>query len=188
MRHAFRYPKLLLLAGSFLLAYVLFMQGVFDSLPQLLAGKGYLTMFFAGLLFTFGFTTPFAIILLIEMAHSVDPFLGAIVAGAGALILDLVIFEAARFSLRDELHRLAKTGLIRPAIHLLYHKRVSSSMRTHIIWSIAGFIIASPLPDEIGMTLLSGVGSIHPRKLAVFSFALNTMGIFLVIAAARMAM
>lgn len=47
---------------------------------------------------------------------------------------------------------------------------------------VAGFIIASPLPDEIGVTLLAGVTKIETRVVAVVALTLNTVGIFAVLA------
>jgi hypothetical protein len=176
-----QYPKLLLLCASFVLAYALYSQGVFDILPQYFGGMGYVSMFVAGMLFCIGFTAPFGLFLIIELAPGLNPFWAALIGGMGGVLVDLVIFEVARLSLQDELRRLASSGLIRRAVRLLYHERVSDKMRFYTLWALAGFIIASPLPDEIGLTLLSGVATVHPRKLALFCFALDTLGILAVL-------
>jgi hypothetical protein len=119
------------------------------------------------------------------MAPQVNPFLAAFIGGLGGLAMDMLIFEAARLSLHDELKRLASKGLFRHAMRLLHHERVSESLRTYILWGFAGLIIASPLPDEIGLTMLSGVATIHPRKLAVVCFALDVLGVLAVLLIAR---
>lgn len=175
------YPKLLLLLCSFLLTYILYLQGFFDVLPELLGGHGYLSMFLGGLLFSFGFTTPFAIAIFIEMADFVNPFAGALIAGFGAMASDLLIFRFIRFSFLDEIHRLNKTTIIRWISDAIHRDSVPEQIRRYIAWSIAGIIIASPLPDEIGVSLLSGVSEVKDRPFALFCFALDTAGVLIVL-------
>lgn len=176
-----QYPKLALLCASFAVSYVLYLQGVFDLLPGLLQGKGYLSVFLAGMLFSIGFTAPFGLFILIEMAPQVHLLLAALVGGFGALLVDMAIFEAARLSLKDELHRLASTGMFRKALRLLYHERFPEKLRTYLLWSVAGLIIASPLPDEIGVTMLSGVSTIDFKRLSAVCLVMDTLGILAVL-------
>jgi hypothetical protein len=175
------YPKLLALVLCFAAAYLLFLGGAFDTLHELLDVWGYASIFLGGVLLTVGFTAPFGLFLLVETAPHVNPFLGALVGGFGALLVDLCIFEAARFSLREEIHRLVTNGWFRSAIRLLYHERVSDRLRNYLIWSLAGFIIASPLPDEIGVTMLSGIPSINLRNLTIVCFILDTLGVLVIL-------
>lgn len=183
-----QYPKLLLLCASFLTAYVLYYAGAFDVLPGLMKGYGYISMFFAGMLLCLGFTAPFGVFVVVEMAPDVNPFLAALIGGAGGLCMDLILFEAARLSFREELHRLASTGWFRKAIKLLYHESVSDRLREYFLWVFAGFLIASPLPDEIGLAMLSGVATIDVRKLAVMCFVLDVLGIFVILELTRVVM
>ena len=53
-------------------------------------------------------------------------------------------------------------------------------MRGILLWSFAGIVIASPLPDEFGVTLVSSVSTMRPRQFAVLCFLLNTAGIFVI--------
>lgn len=86
-------------------------------------------MFLGGLLFSFGFTTPLAIVIFIEMAPTVNPIAGALIAGAGALISDMTIFEFVRFSFVDELHRLKRTLLMRRFHKILEHEHTPERVR-----------------------------------------------------------
>lgn len=185
MKTYIQYPKLLLLCCTFILAYVLYQMGLFDILPQYLHGHGYISMFLGGLLFSFGFTTPFAIAIFIAMADEVNPVLGALAAGFGAVLSDITIFEFIRFSFLDELHKLRTTAVFRWMSEKLHHESVPERIRQYILWSVAGIVIASPLPDEIGVTLLSGVTEIKPRPFAVACFTCNTVGIFILLIATQ---
>ncbi len=46
---------------------------------------------------------------------------------------------------------------------------------------IAGFIIATPLPDKMGVALLATLKIISSRVFFMISFLLNTIGIFIII-------
>ena len=176
-----QYPKLLILACSFAFSYLLYDQGAFDALPSLLHGHGYISMFIAGMLFSFGFTTPFAIAMFLAMADLVNPFYGAIVGGVGAVASDTFIFEFVRFSFADELHRLKQCRLCRWVRDRIHHENIPERIRQYILWSMAGLVIASPLPDELGVTLLSGFTELKERPFMMICYAFNTLGIFAVL-------
>jgi hypothetical protein len=153
-------------------------------MPTAIGGYGYLSIMCAGLLFSAGFTTPFAIIILVEMAPTVNPLIAAPLAGCMALVADMTILEYARFSLTDELHHLKGTRFIR-WIYIHFHRyNVPEKIRMYVLWSVAGLVIASPLPDELGVTLLGSATTIREKPFAIFCFALNTLGIFVILLSA----
>ena len=179
------YPKLLLLACSFVGAYVLYHMGIFDALEHRLNSHGYASAFVGGLLFSFGFTSPFGIAIFVEIAGNVDPILAALLGGTGAFLMDLLIFELVRFSVfHDELHRL-REGIFARLRALLHYDHLPERFRLYLLWSFAGIIIASPLPDEIGVSLVSGIMDIDSRKFSVLCFTMNTIGVLVVLLLAR---
>ena len=180
-----QYPKLLLLACSFLAAYLLFHFGYFDILEETLNGHGYISVFLAGLLFSFGFTTPFGIALFVEVAPHINPFIAAPLGGMGAFLTDLCIFELMRFeTFHDEFHRLRQSTVFRSIHHLFHHKSISEGVRLYILWCFAGIIIASPLPDELGISLL-GFSKMRLAAFLPLSYFSNFIGIFLIGSVAR---
>lgn len=182
-----KYPKLLLLAATFVLAIVLYRAGVFRAFERTLDGGSYLSVFVAGFFFSYSFTTAFAIAFFIAVAPDVHPFAAAPLAGAGALCADFLLFRFIRSGLDDEIHRLKSTRLILWLGEVFHRHSPLERIRTYLLWSVAGLIIASPLPDELGVSLLSTVGEIDPRKFAVFCFAVNTLGVLAILLAARAA-
>lgn len=179
------YPKLLLFACSCVASYILVQNGTFESVTHLLNTGGYLSAFFAGLLFSFGFATPFAIGLFIAIAPDVHPLQAALLGGAGALLSDLLLFSFARLSLKDELHRLSLTHLWQRCIGMLHRDHFHPSVRKAVLVLTAGLIIASPLPDEIGVTMLGGATRMNGRAFGVLSYALNTLGILVILLLAQ---
>ena len=180
-----KYPRICLFLLCFILAYMLFHVGAFDWLHRV-RGYGYVSVFIAGLLFSFGFTTPFAIAIFAEMASQVNPFLAAPVAGIGAVLSDLFIFDLVRFSVfHDEIMRLRNSKMILKLHALVHHESVPEKLRHWLLWSFAGIIIASPLPDELGISLVSGISQLQPKQFGVMCFVFNTMGVLLIMLASR---
>ncbi len=178
------FPKLLSMLGSILLAYLLFRAGAFDLVATYLHGHGYISAFIGGMLFTVGFTTPFGIAILIAVSSEVNPLLGALVAGTAASIMDFTIFEFAKISLHEEIEHLKGTRTLMWLKSHLFHKSLSERIRLYMLWCIAGIIIASPLPDEFGVTMLSGVSNLEAKRFAVLCFIFNTLGVFLLLSVA----
>jgi hypothetical protein len=179
------YPKLSLLACSVLLAYLLYIQGFFDMLPQYLGGHGYLSMLLGGMLVGYGFTAPFGVAIFIGVAKDVHPLLGAIAGGIGAGIADITIFTFVRQSFADELSSLKTSAVISHIQNWLYHESVPERIQQYMAWSVAGLLIASPLPDEIGVAMLSGFTELKTRPFSILCFCLHSVGIFIILAATQ---
>lgn len=183
-----KYPKLLLLLGSFALAYAFYHAGFFDRLGHALNGYGLISMFLGGMLFSFGFTTPFGIGIFVAMAAEVDPLPGAFVAALGSLTSDIVIFQLIRSSvLHDEILRLRTSVIFRRIHGFFHHERFSDRVRLALLWTFAGLVIASPFPDEFGVALVSGTTTIRQRSFIVLSLLFNFLGVLAILLAARAA-
>lgn len=183
-----KYPKLILLCLSFLAAYVLYHLGFFAWIEHAVNGYGYVSLFFGGLLFSFGFTTPFAIGVFVAMSGHVNPFIAAPVAGIGAVLADEIIFNLIRFeTFRDEIHRLKSTRLIRWMEQMIWHDDFSEKLRKWVLLSFAGIIIASPFPDEFGVALMSAATQIDRKTFGVVAFFMNTTGILIILLTSRLA-
>ncbi|MDP3027256.1 MAG: hypothetical protein Q8N63_06105, partial [Nanoarchaeota archaeon] len=83
-----------------------------------------------------------------------------------------------RFSFTDEFKRLEKTAIIK-GIRNEMKIHFSHRARLYILYALAGFFIASPLPDEAGVIMLAGLTNIKPRVMAIIGFIFNTIGIFI---------
>ncbi len=175
----FKYPKLLLLIFSFLLAYYLF------SLPEIsgwisnLNDFSHLGILISGILLTFGFSTALSVGFFLAV-NPPNILLAVILGGFGAMIGDLIIFKSIKFSFMDEFKQLEKT----PAIHKI--EEIVKGRKHIVIWHyllyiFAGLTLATPLPDEIGVAMLAGLTTIKTFKLVVISFLVHTASIFLIL-------
>lgn len=179
------YPKLLALTISFIAAYLLFQEGFFNAIPSVVEGHGYVSMFLGGALIAFGFTAPFGAALFVELAHTVNPYVGAIAGSLGAVTVDVTIFSFVRFSFDDELHQLKASAVMQWVRNWLYHESIPERIQQYMAWSVAGMLIASPLPDEVGVAMLSGFTELKGRPFSALCFGLHTTGILMILLATR---
>jgi uncharacterized membrane protein YdjX (TVP38/TMEM64 family) len=170
-----KYPKLTLLLLTFVIAYVLFSwRNVLPFQSELLA-LGYPSAFILGMLFTYGFTAAPATVFLLMLAKDYNIFLFALIAGMGALTSDLLLFTFIRSSFMDEIKEMSNEKPVKKLRHMIH-----GHLKKYLLPVLAGFVIASPLPDEIGVCLLAS-SKISPRAFSVFSYVFNTLGILAIL-------
>ena len=175
----FKYPKTLVLILAISFAYVIFSNKSTGDFILALNSFSYLGAFIAGLFFSFGFTAPFSAGFFI-VSNPPNLLIAALVGGLGALIADLIIFSLVKLSFKDEFEILRKTKLIR-TVEILIEKSVGKKIKIYLMYAFAGILIASPLPDEVGITMLAGLSHIKLRPLAAISFILNSLGILVLL-------
>lgn len=171
-----KYPKLFLLLFAFILAYIIFKERNFLPFRNLLSSIGYLGTFLSGMLFAYGFTAAPATAVLLILSKEQNIFLAGFVGGLGALISDLIIFRIIRYSFADELKKISKEKIV-----LYFNNKVPNLLKKYLIPVLACFIIASPLPDEIGVSLLAISKTISTKLFSFISYLLNTIGILIIL-------
>lgn len=179
------YPKILLFTCAIVMSYLLYRQGSFHWITQHLDGFSYVSIFIAGMLYSFGFTGPFAVAFFVDLAPQVSLLPATLVGAIGASVSDFGIFEFVSLSMQEEFARLRETSIYRRLFELMHHDTIPERLRRVMRWIIAGIIIGSPIPDEIGMTLLAGLTHLKGVRIAVFCFAMNVLGILFILTIAR---
>lgn len=139
-----------------------------------IGGLKWFGVVFAGAFFTSMFTTAPAIALLSTFAETTPLAALAILGGLGAVCGDYIIFRFAKdriaqdfkyllsFSKRDRFPAIFQTRIFRFFVPFL-----------------GALIIASPLPDEIGITML-GLSNMKDKIFFPVSFLANGTGIFII--------
>ncbi|HBT81830.1 TPA: hypothetical protein DEB04_03905 [Candidatus Giovannonibacteria bacterium] len=131
--------------------------------------------FIAGLFFTSIFTVAPAAVTLGEIAQANSVILTALFGALGAVAGDLIIFKFMRDRFSRHLMKLIKTGNHGKRLMVLFKLR---SFRW-LTFFAGGFIIASPLPDELGIALL-GFSKLKTSLFVPLSFTFNFLGICLI--------
>lgn len=173
-----KYKNLTFTALGLLITLILSRLEFFHSFLLNLGNFGYLSAFIAGVLFVSSFTVMTGAVTLLILAESLHPIVIGIIAGIGAVVGDLTIFRLVKDDLSQEIkgiydhidgdHHFTK---------LLHSKYFSWTLPV-----VGAIIIASPLPDEIGVSLM-GISNMNIYKFIPLSFLLNAIGIFLVVSA-----
>lgn len=135
----------------------------------------YIGSFIAGLFFTSIFTTAPAIVALGEISQTASlpqvAFFGAI----GAVIGDVVLFTFIRDRFSDHLMELLAHKKEKRKIKIFHHL----GLFKWFSFFMGGLIIASPLPDELGIGLL-GFSKVNMKLFIPISFIFNFAGIVLI--------
>jgi len=176
--HRWKYKNLTFLFISIIFAFFLSRYEPFHAFLLNLGSFGYIGAFLAGVLFVSTFTVATGAIIILVLAETLSPIEIGIIAGLGAVVGDFTIFRLIKDSLTQELES------IYDHIDGDHHfKKVLHSK--YFSWTlpvIGAVIIASPFPDEIGVSLM-GISKMKTYQFLLISFVLNAIGIFLVVSA-----
>lgn len=159
---------------SIFIAIILAKIGILESFITSTQELRFIGSFIAGILFTSVFTAAPATVALGEIAQSNSVIIVAIIGGLGALIGDLIIFRFVKDRLSEDLLNLVRTSK---------SERLTAIFRMKglrwLVPLIGALIIASPLPDEIGVAML-GLSKMKSSLFIPLSFLLNSVGILIV--------
>lgn len=174
----FHYKNLTLLFLSLVFAVFVSRYEPFHEFLLHLGNFGYVGAFIAGILFVSTFTVATGAVILLVLAERLSAIELGIIAGAGAVVGDFTIFRLIKDTLITELSLVYnKIDHDHHVIKLLHTNYFSWSLPV-----VGALIIASPFPDEIGVTLM-GISKMKTYKFLLVSFVLNAIGIFLVVSA-----
>lgn len=151
-----------------------------DAVIKSVGNLGYLGAFITGIFFVSTFTVAPAAVVLFHLANVLHPVEIALLAGLGAMVGDYIIFRFMKDRVFEELLPLARKAQT-PRMKALF----KSPYFAWVLPLVGAFVIASPLPDEIGVSML-GLSKVKQWQFFLLAFVLNAVGIFLVVSAARL--
>jgi len=166
---------LVLVIFSVFIAIILAKTGALQDLITSTQGVRFIGSFIAGIFFTSVFTTVPAIIALGEIAHANSVISTALLGSMGALAGDLIIYKFVRDRLSEYLMELIKYQGGGKRVRMLFRLKYFG----WLTFLVGGFIIASPLPDELGVSLL-GFLKMRMRFFIALSLVFNFVGILLI--------
>jgi hypothetical protein len=172
----FKYPKLSLFLATVIVVYFLFSGLLYEPLHSALVYLGYFGTFLAGLLYPYSFTSSAGTAILLILAKEQNVLLAGIIASAGVLISDMGIFFFVKFSFSDEVQKLSKETIVQAL-----SRRIPASLRSYLLMAVAGILIASPLPTEIGIILMASVKKMSTKKFAIIVYGLHVSAIFVIL-------
>ncbi len=171
-----KYPKLSLFIVSVILVYFLFSGLVYKPLHDALVFMGYFGTFLAGLLYPYALTSAAGTGILLILAKEQNIFLAGVIAGIGALISDTILFFFVKHSFSDEVQKLSKETVVQTV-----NRWIPDSIRMYLFATFACLLIASPLPTEIGIMLMTSIKNISFKKFIIIIYILHLSAIFIIV-------
>ncbi len=174
-----RYPNIFLIFFSLLLTLFILYSGWLDQLFAPIKSWGYLGTFVIGVFFVSTFTVAPAAAALFVVSGELNPVLIGFSGALGATLGDYLAFRFIRERLMAEMNPFLKMLHLYRPVNVLHSR--------YFAWLapvIGAVIIATPLPDEIGLSLL-GMTKISIVRLVLLTFALHGTAIFLIALAAH---
>lgn len=204
-KYQWKYRNIFYLLISFLVAYFILTSNPVVAFIQKLGNFGYPAAFVSGMFFTYGLTTAPATAAIYNLGQSINPFMIAFLGAFGAMISDYIIFKFVRKRLLKEIKMLSGeiSDLTKKEISFIskgtrrltksfsdlffweeFRIRIWRTISRSKIWQIiipifAGIIIASPLPDELGVAIFGAV-RFPTKKFLFFAYIFNFIGIFMI--------
>ena len=174
-----KYPYLTIVLISIFVAVILARSETFHSWLLGLGSLEYFGALFAGMLFVSSFTAAISIVVIGIMAENINPVALGLIGGVGAVTGDYLVFKLVRSNIQKELSMLfggEATSHVKAVLHSKY-----------VAWTlpiIGAFIIASPLPDELGVSLL-GISKMSDARFILISYISNAVGILMIASVAK---
>lgn len=132
--------------------------------------------FLIGFLFSLTFTAAISTSVFILLSHtSQNPLLIAVIGGLGSICANGLVYRFFNKEILADIEFLEP----RSAKHVA-HKIMHSKLFVSLIPYIAALTLLSPLPDEIGILLLSG-SKLKYTRFFLLSFGLHTIGILFIV-------
>lgn len=167
--------KTALFVLSLSIAWWIIKTGIVHELVDKILPVQFLAEILAGMLYTTFLTSPIAVAMLLVIADSHNPIVIALLGGLGAASVDFLIVRFFRDNSKD----------INEASHQLQLEKVYKFLKPYnidfLIPILGAVVIASPLPDELGLLML-GASKLKYRELFILTFVLNAAGILTIVA------
>ncbi len=163
--------NLILLTCGLISAIVISRLPFFSEIVKFIGGLGFVGAFFSGMLFASTFTVATGGLLLIHLSNTLNPLSLIFFGALGAVSADLLIFLFVKDKVADEITPVYEKFLRQHHLKKILHTRYFS-------WTlpvIGALIIASPLPDELGVSLM-GISAMTIGRFITVSLFSHTIG------------
>lgn len=168
-----KFFKILLVLLSIAIAVYMLVSGRINNFIDSLGTLGIIGVFIAGAFYGYAFTAAPAVASLILFTKTFNPLIVAFIGAIGTMAGDYLIF----YIIRDKLPKRAEKFLKILGAEKL--RKLKKSKYSWLLPLVTAIIIASPLPDELGVSLL-GITKYGPKKFLPLAFSLNFIGILII--------
>ncbi|MBX4187520.1 MAG: hypothetical protein KW793_00065 [Candidatus Doudnabacteria bacterium] len=176
LNYHWRYKNTALLAASIIILIVFADHAIVRGIVQGIGELGYVGIFLSGIFVVSTFTIVPATILLAAITNQYGFWETVVLASLGAILGDFLIFRFIRDTISNELRPIFSAISKERHIAKLFH----SPFFAWVAPVIGAAIIASPLPDEIGLGIL-GASRMSNMRFLILVAILDFVGIALLV-------
>lgn len=167
--------KTIIFILSLSFAWYVLKTGSLNPIIEKVLPVTFLAEFIAGAFYASFFTSPISIAMFVILAQKQNPIILALVAGLGSALADLLIVKFFKDEVNKDLEILTKS------FRFFLLSKLFKLLKLDFLLPVLGaLIVASPLPDELGLFLL-GASKMKDSQIVILSFCLNTAGILLIV-------
>ncbi|HBQ50873.1 TPA: hypothetical protein DD690_02730 [Candidatus Daviesbacteria bacterium] len=160
---------------SLSIAWYLIKSGLLHDLIITVLPLKFIAEFLAGMFYTSFLTSPISMAMIVVLAENNNPIILALLAGMGAVVGDLVIIKFFKEKLSKDVSLITRELQLKKINNFLIKWKLE-----FITPLIGAIIIASPLPDELGLMML-GASNLKYYQIIILTYLLNTAGILLIV-------
>ena len=182
LKRKIKYPKFSLLLITYILTAFIFGGFLNEEMKNSILDLHYFGAFIAGVMFTYSFTAGVATAIFLIIGHGNNLIVSGLIGGLGALLGDLAIFKILRGYFKEEISKLGQEKII---MLFSQNARAEAILKHYALPILGAIIIASPLPDELGVSLFAMDKIVKTKLFVVMSYVLNTAGIFVILLISR---
>lgn len=159
---------LFIISFSIIVAIILMRSNAITYLINSTKEYQILASFVSGIFYTSLFTIAPASVAILEITQKMNPFLIAFIGAFGAVLGDFIIFKYIKDNISSYIAMISRK---------IRHESILESKIFSFSFSLIGaVIVASPLPDEIGLALM-GITKMRTLYFVPISYILNFIGI-----------
>jgi hypothetical protein len=177
--YALLYDVIIIAIGIFV-AVLLTRSGAIATAVSSLGSYGILASFVAGIFFTSTFTIAPASVAIVNIAQTVPVPVVATWGALGAMCGDIILF----FFIRDRFAEDLKSAIDVKRIGHFFHSFHFGFFKW-LAPVLGAVIIASPLPDEFGISLL-GISKVKMSILLPLTYVMNFLGVYIIVGFANL--
>jgi uncharacterized membrane protein YdjX (TVP38/TMEM64 family) len=172
IEYEWKHWKIVLIFIIILLTLETIFTGSLEKFFNELGSFGYIGAFTAGILFTYGITTPFAIAAFFILAENLNIWILTLLGSLGGLISEYSIYKFAKNEAGKTIKIYKNKEIKLPKVKSKFLHKISPL--------IAGFIIASPIPDEF-VAVLFGIEKYKLKEFLILTFVFKFIGILFIV-------
>jgi hypothetical protein len=161
--HRHRHRNIFLFIASFIAVIAFTQSPIFSQFSQLVDNLPFVFAFIAGALFASTFTAIAGGLIIVHLATTLNPILLILIAGLGTVTCDALMFLLFKDNVSSKVSQIYQ--------EIEHHSHLKKIIHTkYFAWTLpvlGALVLASPLPDELGISLLGLSQTTMPRFLLV---------------------